>query len=440
MGGGRKITQTGEGAESSDVEGIQGTQGTQAQGSELTQFMKWMMERDDRRREEDRIRDEAMMKMMEAISRQQIQSTHDMRTAEQIREEARREELRIARERQEREQDMWEERLRNEREDREIWRKQLEGEQVRKSGAFGSYGSDDDGNAMRYMGQPKLQRLSESDDIEHFLTTFERLAQAYSWPPDIWVLNLAPLLTGKAQSAYASMDKERARDYQPVKEAILKRYDMNEETYRQRFRKTVKKEEESYAELGVRLTDMLNKWTGADKETRTKKEISEIIVMEQLTECMPTGLRIWLKERKPKTMEEVGEMADDYVVARKCTKEEPKRCYKCHQPGHIAAKCWSNDEQEVQQPVQRPVTRTGEGRWKPSPPPPQPRCFKCNELGHIALRCLENKESQEMGQEKAYFSGHAEALNDNKPVEYCAQGKVNRIIAGHRMFEDNDRC
>ena len=29
-----------------------------------------------------------------------------------------------------------------------------------------------------------------------------------------------------------------------------------------------------------------------------------------------------------------------------------------------------------------------------------------------------------MGQEKTYFSGHAETLNDNKPVEYHAQGKV----------------
>ena len=155
---------------------------------------------------------------------------------------------------------------------------------------------------MRYMGQPKLQRLSESDDIEHFLTTFEHLAQAYNWPPEIWVLNLAPLLTGKAQSAYASMDRERAREYQPVKEAILKSYDINEETFRQRFRTTVKKEDESSAELGVRLTDMFDKWTGADKETRIKQEISEIIVTEQLTECMPTGLQIWLKERKLKTI------------------------------------------------------------------------------------------------------------------------------------------
>ena len=72
----------------------------------------------------------------------------------------------------------------------------------------------------------------------------------------------------------------------------------------------------------------------------------------------------------------------------------------------------------------------------------QPRCFKCNKLGHIALKCPENKESQEMGQEMACFSGHAEALNDNKPVEYRAHGirPVDRVIAGHRMLEDDDRC
>ena len=44
------------------------------------------------------------------------------------------------------------------------------------------------------------------------------------------------------------------------------------------------------------------------------------MVMEQLTKCMPTGLQIWLKERKPKTTEEVGKLADDYIAAWKSTK------------------------------------------------------------------------------------------------------------------------
>ena len=78
------------------------------------------------------------------------------------------------------------------------------------------------------------------------------------------------------------MDMERAREYKLVKEAILKRYDINEEICRQRFRSTRKKAEETYSGFGVRLGDLFNKWTSAEKEERTKEEICEMIVMEQL--------------------------------------------------------------------------------------------------------------------------------------------------------------
>ena len=46
--------------------------------------------------------------------------------------------------------------------------------------------------------EARLQKLTETDDMEHFLTMFERVANAYKWPDDVWVLRLAPLLTGKA--------------------------------------------------------------------------------------------------------------------------------------------------------------------------------------------------------------------------------------------------
>ena len=219
MGGGRKKGK-GESAEARDTQGVQ-----EVKDSEFTQFMKWMMERDERRRNEDRIRDETILKMVEAISKKQSETTEEMRSTEQLREEARWEELRIARERQQLEHDVWRERMEKEREDREMWRKYFEEDQVQKASTTGSHGLENSG-MMRQMGQPKLQRLSDSDDVEHFLTTFERLVQAYKWPLDMWVLNLALLLTGKAQSAYASMDMEKAREYLSVKEAILKRYDI----------------------------------------------------------------------------------------------------------------------------------------------------------------------------------------------------------------------
>ena len=52
-----------------------------------------------------------------------------------------------------------------------------------------------------------MQKLSEIDDIENYLTTFERVAMAFKWPEDIWSLKLAQYLTGKAQVAFATKKK-----------------------------------------------------------------------------------------------------------------------------------------------------------------------------------------------------------------------------------------
>ena len=51
-----------------------------------------------------------------------------------------------------------------------------------------------------------------------------------------WVYKLVPQLSGKAQQAYAALPADEAKDYDRVKSAILRRYDISEETYRQRFR------------------------------------------------------------------------------------------------------------------------------------------------------------------------------------------------------------
>ena len=53
--------------------------------------------------------------------------------------------------------------------------------------------------------QIKLTRLTETDDVEAYLTTFERLMTIGGIRPDSWALRLAPQLTGKSQQAYAAM-------------------------------------------------------------------------------------------------------------------------------------------------------------------------------------------------------------------------------------------
>ena len=46
--------------------------------------------------------------------------------------------------------------------------------------------------------KPTLQKLASTDNVEHFLATFERIATQQKWPKEVWATQVAGLLTGKA--------------------------------------------------------------------------------------------------------------------------------------------------------------------------------------------------------------------------------------------------
>ena len=105
-----------------------------------------------------------------------------------------------------------------------------------------------------------FRRLTESDDIEAYLTTFERLVTSANLERQHWAVKLAPYLTGKVQQAYAALSSDDASNYTKLKEAILHRYNITVERYRQQFRATSKKPGESYQELVMRLGHLASKW------------------------------------------------------------------------------------------------------------------------------------------------------------------------------------
>ena len=233
----------------------------------------------------------------------------------------------------------------------------------------------------------KLSKLTEQDDIEAFLTTFERMMTVHEIRRDKWAYKL----TGKAQLAFAAMDPANAGDYAQLKDAILLRYDINEETYRQRFRGAKRKDGETHRELATRLADSVEKWT---KECGTVQEVRDLIVKEQLLNALPTDLRIFVSERKPSTSREAGQLADDHIQARRRLPEpsggeatseekhtpEPLRCQACHQVGHTTRECrktaggLSALPRETPQRQDRPILR----------------CYNCGGRGHISAKCPSN--------------------------------------------------
>ena len=140
--------------------------------------------------------------------------------------------------------------------------------------------------------------------------------------------------------------------------------------------------------------DLTRKWT---RKCEDVDAVREVIAVEQLLNSMPVGLRIWVRERKPKTVAEAGRLADDYTEARgpqegrrvqeaarepsKMMSGGPRQCYTCGKPGHLSRDCLQKSSGGIQPKVE-PVTRdTRQGDRD------GPRCFRCHQKGHFANRC-----------------------------------------------------
>ena len=294
--------------------------------------------------------------------------------------------------RQRRDQELREERERRDREMTDERRRHEEEMLLLRNLAEGARRRDEAVVARRGLDGVKLTKLADGDDIEAFLTVFERVMAAQEISEERWPFMLAPQLTGKAQQAYAAMSAASAADYRDLKEAILLRYDINGETYRQRFRQARQRQGETPRELATRLQDMAKKWL---KDCGTVEAILEAVVLEQLLETLPAEIRVWVRERKPTTSAQAGQMAEDYLQARRITrpatvsKVEPprkvesrsipggQRCHTCGELGHFARDCKSKAKAGGSSQTRGMPGRSKEGI----------RCYNCGRWGHVAMNC-----------------------------------------------------
>ncbi|KAK7929500.1 hypothetical protein WMY93_005895 [Mugilogobius chulae] len=235
--------------------------------------------------------------------------------------------------------------------------------------------------------EPKLLPLAPDDDIEHFLTTFERMAQVCRWPDEEWAVRLVPLLTGKARSAYVVMDMKDAEDYDKVKDAILAKYEITSETYRRRFRSLHIEPNETPRELYVRLKELFTRWIQPEKTTIQK--MSEKLILEQFLRMVTPELEVWIKEHDPDTAEEAARLAEVFMSARRGTRSSyfgreprqpmPSKSFGGDGSGPVQSRNSSRSAPPIQQ--SRPVKKHSRT------PPQEVRCYNCNELGHTQHFC-----------------------------------------------------
>ena len=121
---------------------------------------------------------------------------------------------------------------------------------------------------------------------------------------------------GQSPSAYFRVSPTDSLDYDKVRQAILKRYELTPESYCTKLRASHKGSDETFAEWGVRASQLFDRWVeGEGVEKGSCEKLRDLLIREQLLKNSPRV--VWLCERKPKTVEELTELADHYLATHK---------------------------------------------------------------------------------------------------------------------------
>ena len=263
--------------------------------------------------------------------------------------------------------------------------------------------------------QPRLPSYVEGDEIDSYLLRFERFARANQWDQDRWASNLSALLTGKALDVYTRLSDEHAQDYEKVKEAILRRYDLTEDGFRKKYRSELPQDGEAPDQYITRLGSYLDRWIELSETARTFDGVCQMFLMEQFLNSCPPDLAIFLRERKPTSLEELGTLSEQYLIAHGkslSTSSRPK-----YSPRPSAPR-------QTNTPL-RSKTPPARGYNKNSFKF-QGQCFNCNEVGHIQSNCPKLKTSPKKGM---FAGGRYKFWDVDEPSgedgQYCIKGAVN---------------
>ena len=166
----------------------------------------------------------------------------------------------------------------------------------------------------------KLPRMpvfnQEADCLESFLHRFEMQAQGYGWPKEKWSSALINCLSGEPLKVFYTLASEDANDYEKIKEALLKRFRLTEDGYQEKFFTAAPLKTEDFNTYLNRTTQFFNKWIQlAGIKEGDFKGLSYLILKNRIFQACNPELVAFLKERKPLSVEDLKNHAENYQSA-----------------------------------------------------------------------------------------------------------------------------
>lgn len=234
-----------------------------------------------------------------------------------------------------------------------------------------------------------MQPFSVGNDISLYLVNFERTCINAGFGKDTWSQRLLTLLPNEAADVIARMTVEEARDYDKVKLQLRQRYSLSTEALRLKFRKTRRQQGESYSEFAYKAMSFLEEWLKSASAYDDKQSVIQLIALEQFYGTLSEPMRLWIQD-KPNvtTLQMAANLADEYCSRRLDSSEElhkkkPSGPFRKFQKGSKeTSSANASEKSEQPQTAKKEEVKTSKFEEK------RPLiCYKCQQPGHIAAGC-----------------------------------------------------
>ena len=253
-----------------------------------------------------------------------------------------------------------------------------------KMASLGKHSPSDKASAFDPARNIRLVPPFQEKEVDKYFAHFEKVADSLNWPKESWVLLLQSVLVGKAQEIYGSLSVEQSSNYEHVKEAILKAYELVPEAYRQKFRNYLKFDSKTHVEFAREKENLFNRWCHSKEIGQDFKKLKQMVLLEEFKDKVRPDIRSHLDEQKVEQLEKAAIMADDYALTHKMSSKsgnplqkryhgsgnrenisrnmddrkrqgkstenvglvskveplKPISCGHCGKPGHIITNCW----------------------------------------------------------------------------------------------------
>ena len=151
----------------------------------------------------------------------------------------------------------------------------------------------------------------------NILLILKKVADSLNWNKESWVLLLQSVLVGKVQEIYGSLSVEQSSNYEHVKEAILKAYELVHEAYRQKFRNYLKYDSKTHIEFAREKENLFNRWCHSKEVGQDFENLKQMVLLKEFKDKVRPDIRSHLDAQKVEKLEKAAVMADDYALTHK---------------------------------------------------------------------------------------------------------------------------